>query len=829
MSKILFLPAPLPEESPTSVLRRMAIRHGCTVRTDLKDLFGEANFYRPILARTHPIIQAIATQSGWNAERFLSGFYEPVGPLPIAPPLKIGGQVVRAEMVRKERSAFCSECWATGQEYFIKDLRLAVYCPYHLRLYLDKCPHCGTDLSWCNLLSGRCRCKELPTSPQCMPEDAIIERKLLNLFRQGDCGQFSKFEEYLLLLEFLKKDQHECSAVRTLVMIALALLDRDRKAVMYNLEKLHELYPDVPKRIICAKLSLIPAEQYQGCIKTFLCQKATSDNVQRDLTQKPLSSFSLTGRQIRAWQNLNPHQWKKARQTFNNLPPTGRFHWKEVQTMNAHILQLKLKNGFSQKKYIAGITFGELKRTLMISTPGLREAINEILLHPIRRQKNSILFDSADVENFSQKYISTQKLSANTLIPVHKIHRALRYLEARNSEFRNQRLCLHVMSIETSKAVIEWCTPHPKKYQKRDASWFGLPRHDPLQSGAWLNSSAAAKFLGVGPPQIGYFIAGGLISASVGGSKNNAYLIEEKTLVQFKLNYISVTEAAQLLGLTLHSSSTVLKQAGIAPVTGPGVDRNPSYHFLRSQVLKLRTTDETFEANASGITNYEASRQLHLPPALIMKLIHAKALDLADTTNRLKKLLKKKSVDEFYDHYTTELIIAQWLNIPIRCVVRTLSRFGINPLPEATSTSFKTQIYKIDDVAAVFSLPCRPNSNGYKSGRALLLEKVSTVRKRHQLAAVPFFRLFIASGFVNAIGNNQPIYLLEGDIQKISLIMEKYCITSQANKYLGHPNLAHNLIRTKKLSVAHPLLPYTDYPMVERAALQDYAVKHHLI
>ncbi|MCR8935239.1 MULTISPECIES: hypothetical protein [unclassified Pseudomonas] len=124
-----------------------------------------------------------------------------------------------------------------------------------------------------------------------------------------------------------------------------------------------------------------------------------------------------------------------------------------------------------------------------------------------------------------------------------------------------------------------------------------------------------SKIPGVGPPQIGCFVAAGLVAASVGGSKNNAYLIEETALIEFKLNYISVTEAAKLLGLTLHSASTVLKQAGIAPVTGPGVDRNSSYHFLRSQVLaSMRPIDKASEAGDSGITNCDASRQLHLPP-----------------------------------------------------------------------------------------------------------------------------------------------------------------------------------------------------------------------
>lgn len=263
----------------------------------------------------------------------------------------------------------------------------------------------------------------------------------------------------------------------------------------------------------------------------------------------------------------------------------------------------------------------------------LRDAINEKLLHPIIWQQNGCLFDPTDIENFSQHYISVRKLSANTQIPVRKIRSALRHLELRSSEFRSQRACLHVMNIETSKAVIEWCTPHPKNIRSGThlgSGFQNMTRVRPafgwihrLQQNFWGRATTDRLFCsGRAGSRFGWRI------------QNNAYLIEETALVEFKLNYISVTEAAKLLGLTLHSASTVLKQAGIAPVTGPGVDRNSSYHFLRSQVLaSMRPIDE---ADDSGITNFDASRQLHLPPATIVKLINAKALELVDPKDRFK-------------------------------------------------------------------------------------------------------------------------------------------------------------------------------------------------
>ncbi|MFK7699332.1 TniQ family protein [Pseudomonas caspiana] len=826
----MFIPKPFPEESPSSVLKRMAIRHGCIAKADLQSLFGDALRHESIMSRTHPAVQAIATMSGWDAKQFLSGFYEPVGPLLEGPPLIICGLVVRADMVRKQQTAFCSECWAAGHEHFIKDLKLAVYCPYHLRRYLAKCPNCGTELRWSNLLSGKCRCAELPISPTCTSAEALIEIKLLQIFRERDTDRFDKFNDYLRLLGFHTKDPTECSAVRTIVALAFALLETNQKAILYHLGTLHTLYPEIPRRIISAKLSLIPAKQCQDCVKIFLRHSFSTDTPFRECTTPLISSFELTSRQISNWQKLASHQWRIVRKNSNILSSIGRYRWQEVQKMTVHILQLKLNNGFSQKKAISGMNLGELKKELLLSKVVLRGAIDEKLLHPISWRTDDWLFDPTDIANFCRHYISVHMLSANTKIPVDKIRRALRHLGLRNSEFKSQRVRLHVMSIETSKAVIEWCTPHTKKYEKRTQSWTSLPQHDPNDLGVWLSASAAAELVGCWPAGLRRLIEAKLIPATVGGNQKNGYLVKEKELIKFKIKYISASEATKLLSCKQRHTSAVLRKAGIKPVTGPGIDKNPTYYYLRLPVLEfIHAMKELPRTKEYGLTHFEACRHLHLPIRMIALLINSGALETIETIDNFSNPIKKKSVDDFYDHYASASTIAGWLNIPLKCVDQALLKFGISTIPGVSTDSFRTHLYKIDDVANVFLLPSRPNSTGFKSGKLLILENISSVREKYQISAVPFFRLFIASGFVSRVGNYQPAYLLESDVIKISQIMEKYCIISQADKYLGHTQLANNLVKTKKLSVSHPLLPYTNYPMIERAILRDYALKNHLI
>jgi hypothetical protein len=70
---------------------------------------------------------------------------------------------------------------------------------------------------------------------------------------------------------------------------------------------------------------------------------------------------------------------------------------------------------------------------------------------------------------------------------------------------------------------------------------------------------------------------------------------------------------------------------------------------------------------------------------------------------------------------------------------------------------------------------------------------------------------------------------MERDAKKISKILNKYCLMIQASRYLGHRNFANNLIKTKKLSIARPVLPYSSHPMIEKKQIQAYARENGLI
>jgi DNA-binding transcriptional MerR regulator len=827
MIKILFIPKPLPEESPTSLLKRMAIRHGCRIRSDLQALFGKSTDYRSILSRTHPIVQSVAKKVGENADSFLDGFYEPIGPLSTHPPLKISGLVVRSSMIRKKSAAYCSECGEGSHEYFIKDLGLAIYCPYHMRKYLAKCPHCKAKLHWTALLTGDCACNQRVISPACPPEEASIENKLLHLFREGDADQFRKFEKYLFLLGYQKNDKSECPATRTLVALAFALLEDDKKATFYNLQKLHSLYPEIPKRILCAKLCLIPPFLIQELLKDFLRQNFKALGFQKTVTTpKPLTPFSLSRAQIRAWQKLGDHHWKLIKHAANTTPHNTRFTWKQAKRISEKALELKLRNGFSQKKFVSGLSINYLKTELLLTGQAIKGLIAEKYLSTIRGSGSTSLFALEEVKIFSTKYISIRRLSACSQISAVRIRTAIRHLDLSGRDFNNRRLCLQVMSIATGQLIIDWCKNHQQQKNRPPTRLnSSLPKYHANQSGVWLSTKEAGQLLSINKPTIRYLIRIGALTHCLRSSNGYGYVINKEEVERFRSEYISLTETSNLLHWPVSITRETLKDSGIIPITGLESDEKRPYYFLRQQIVEHATKVEKLrKEHGAAYTISETQQQLCLTLPVILHITNSGILKFSDLTNRT---IQKKCVDEFYDNYAPLPVVANWLNIPANCVYRALTRYGIKPIFDHQHNY--TRIYLIDDIAKHFPVPTRPNSAITATNKELKIVKVSLLRKTYEFPRVAFGMLFTRSGFTRTIEIYGPAYLLAEDAKKISDVLDQYLLLSQTVKYFGSQQFTRKLILANKLTIARPLYPYSDHPMIEKKSLQDYVTINHLV
>ncbi|MNM79550.1 Helix-turn-helix domain protein [compost metagenome] len=763
----------------------------------------------------------------------MSAFYEPIGPLSDAPPLKIAGLVVRGDMIRKNGAAFCSECWHAGHEHYIKDLKLARYCPYHFRRYLTHCPNCHINLCWHAPLYRHCRCKYELISPPCLPNEAAIEQKLLDIFRAKDTERFNQLVKYLQQLGYRRNFDTSCPVDRCLLSMAFALLDEDMMAVLDGLRRLHIFYPDVPKRIILAKIALIRQPKLRSCARIFLSHNP--DNCFREETHipQPIPHFTVSQPQIGAWLKLPQHHWKTVWKFCEFESNKGRYSWEKAQIIAEHVLRIKLRSGFKKKKTsVHGITTKELQHKLLLSAGVIKGAVKEGLLTPISGWDRKVFFAFEKVKQFSENFVSIQLLSTQSNIPTQQIHNAIKRLKIPDLEFENRTLRRQLISTQTSRAIIEWDNTNSQRRKRKNSSSplsSSLPRYTPPPAEAWLSTSATAELLGVCDNVVRRLIKAGLLHDARRKSKGAGYLININAINEFKTQHVSTTEAATLLNCNRQVASKVLASLGVSPITGPGVDDNPVNFYYRRNVLDhVCTVRQLRRENNMGYTILETQRILNISTPTISTMVRTGLFKLVDRKLPGNRLIKKNYVDKFYENYAKPSTIAKWLKIPHAqcCLQKILNRFDIHPISGPSVDASQSTIYAIDDIAKIFHIPIHTEKYNSKCKPNTPFIRVSTLWKKYDIGGNSFGQMFLTSGFVDPIRVGATTYLTHSDASKVESILDKYCTCAQANRYLKHPQLATNLVTKNRIDSVYPLKGYWDHPMILKAQLKDYAIRH---
>jgi hypothetical protein len=765
-------------------------------------------------------------------EDFLSGFYEPIGPLNAAPPLKISGIVVNAEMIRKNGAAFCSECWYSGHEHYIKDIKLCRHCPLHFRKYLTHCPNCHTKLYWHAPLYRLCSCKHELISPTCLPEEAKIEQKLLDIFRKEDSKNFTQLVKYLKQLGHRLDLDNSCPLDRCLLSMAFALLEDDMTAVLVELERLRAFYPGIPKRIICAKTALISHPKLRNCVKAFLRKKADNFALETNLLSQSVPPFTLSQAQICAWLKLLQNHRKIIWESYDIKAKKGRYSWSKAITISEHALRMKLCSGFKKTKPMTqGIVTKELQKKLMLSAEAINYATKEGLLTRLLGPDRKMYFALEDTNNFSKKFISVQLLSKQSNISTSQIRDTAKRLKIPPLEFKSSILRLHLLSTQTSLAIIEChrTTSHSKKNKFVIPLSTSLLRHIPTASETWLTTKESGKILGICATLVCRLIKAGLLNGAKQKQIGKGYLINATTINNFKAKYVSTVEAATLLDCKIQDTYKLLTSLGISPVTGPEVDKNIVNYYYRDKVLAHACTAKRLQRERKlGYTIPEVKKTLRITTPSILTMIKTGRLKLVDRKLPRTRLIKKSCVDNFYDNYARSSTLSTWLNLPFArgSLSKVLNRLGIHPISGPNIDGSKTPIYAITDVAKIFPVTSYIKASETQCNRNMPLIHVSTLLEKYDIYRVSFGWLFLTSGFAVPIQVGRITYISQEDASKIEAILDKYCTHAQADRYLGHPQIGSNLVKNKKLDTFYPLIGYRDHPMILKSQLKGYAEKY---
>lgn len=202
MKTLHYIPAPYPNESPSSLLRRIALNNGFRTvsrfcrRTNLTPGFGlllqQSNF--------HSLLQQEYTEIN-----YLPAFYKELsfkrGHL-----IDFGDCEVPVAQLNCLASGICTECLSTGWEHKIQDLRCVECCPIHLRRYLFCCPNCRIRFTPLTQLTTICgACGACLSCEMVTPETAELELTLLAILERKDQAILDNFFYALKKLNYRVK------------------------------------------------------------------------------------------------------------------------------------------------------------------------------------------------------------------------------------------------------------------------------------------------------------------------------------------------------------------------------------------------------------------------------------------------------------------------------------------------------------------------------------------------------------------------------------------------------------------------------------------------
>lgn len=826
MIKFLFLPAPLPEESPSSMLRRMALRHGCSSISDFTQLIGARYPCSAVINRSHLIVQRITEQAGPAAAEFLSGLYEDIGALPSLPPLKIAGFIFVGDLIRRSKNAFCSECWSTGKEYYFKDLKLFSSCPIHYRQYLSSCPACGARLTWFSGLDGNCACGAVLTSPPCNPEQNEVERKLLEILRSGNADTLDRFLDILRHLGYRLQNDTPCPLNRSLLELGCAILNRNATKIVQHLFTLAKLFPHVPPKIISATMAGLTDPVIRGCAASFLKSSlAAAPARQFECQLATAASFSLSMKQLRAWLAIKPSEWKFIKSSAGIKDRTSKYSWEQANIISQVVLNHKLDNRSNKKKIRAeheGITLHEIQQKLMISLHGIRELIKTNNLNPVMNDHQKYVFNDEDIKEFSLKYVSIRRLSAESGFSTSKIRLAIRRLDLPALSYSDCTTRFQMVPTDTCDRILYWCSKEilkkplspRKKYKATDLLTHGTN---------WLTKFEAGQRIGLCPSRLHCLMKHNFFSYRKFTPGQKIY-VDAFSLAEFNSRYINATEARNILGCGIKAVRCTLKNLGIPATICPTNRNGGIYLYPREELLryaltvKLKNHDRT-----QGYTIKEACRKLHTDHVTISTLIKNEKLPLIKRIISTPKLIEKEAIDSFYDTYAKQTTISHWLGIPRSYACRFLCELGISPVSGPSVNSARIPLFEISDIN--LKLGTHYSTSGPQAAAPSLFS-ISQILSKYQISGNDFNRNFLRTKFVKAFKTSKKTFLLKDDYLKIERILDAHLTIPQATRYLGIK--CHRLVKAGQFKLSYPINDRIDLPMLSKSDLVIYAAKYDL-
>lgn len=408
MKTLNYIPLPFIGESPSSIIRRLAVMNGYSSISLLTSSFCGHGY----TAHGSSLIQGNRYESMMLAQvgstlhmRIHNGFY------PLADPDKpdgsflVGELKLRRSLLRARSYPRCSECHKADHFHFINDLCLCSYCPIHQLKLLDDCPRCKRRLRLRHLGHQSCSCGAAWESSACSEDDCLPEKRLLAIVDQQDQ---TKLDALLSAFHMFGISRNKVNRASHLIF------DAATSVVFGDCERLQKLLPRVWDSIDSTQagvLSLKFKKNYPklGHLLDELPEKSLM--VSETCPARPIS-----GNALRILLGLGTPLWTQFQKSHPEYDKQS-YDGEDIAQISLAVDEFRMstkgqQTQFERETLAACYSLADVTKILGLSPSQCKILLRKEILVPTTAIRTTPYYRKEDVKTFQDKYMSTYALAS---------------------------------------------------------------------------------------------------------------------------------------------------------------------------------------------------------------------------------------------------------------------------------------------------------------------------------------------------------------------------------------------------------------------------------
>ncbi|QQX57100.1 hypothetical protein [Pseudomonas chlororaphis] len=841
MKKLIFVPTPLAEESPLSMIKRATRCHGFSTTGKLNGLcIGRETFRSIALTQNSDFAKLFAAEAGSHGPRVLNGFYATIQRPKQRQCFVIADIQIPTTFLRLRTGAYCDGCFHQGWERQVRDLKFAEYCPYHFKKYLTQCPECHGPFEWWHAIDGKCKwCGKTLKCQSCTPDECLLEQKLVALMRLRDHLGFDRLLTLTRRLGYTPEKPTIPDAMRRVIFMgALSIMTDDFGVILNHLLDLHSMHPDVEKVWIAARLSLVDTLAAHAASKIFLQTELKHPSIP-ELIPTP---FLLTLRQLRTALNISTGQMTK----IKKLTPLAHKNRYSCFTSDEAATLAKKANDFlltddgrlpiPQKDMW---TKTATCHKLGISPGTLKLYIQHGLLKPYLGSRHTQFFIPSEIEDFSTLYTPLPNLSRRLGMSARRLRAMLDSLEVKivpDHNLRDRHWLIKNMDLYRITTAIKGKTKKPRHclllpsadFKKKPATAYNTVRE-------------TAKALQIAADNVTSAVRKNMLKGACRGKKMRI-LIPKSEIQKFQKKFLTTVQAAAILKVHYPKASDLLFGLGVRAVTGPMVDGTRDNIYKAVDIHRVAAIAEMEPPNEhfNYCSKTATAKRLNLSPDTLSKLVAIGIIKHIKGRNGV--YFRPSWLKEFTDAY---ILPSELLNLaglpPIMApqMIDVLKSIGITPITYKINDQllhlYDRALLQDSDNELMKKLAYLNRSRKYRAYLKLTTKTpphgytpLKDLTKTYNISVADLSNLFIKYGYISTITINRVRYISSTDRKKCEHILDNYCTCTMASKIIsGEYNKITILLYSGILKSEHPIPEnLTKTKLISRKNLKTYLDIH---